>query len=236
MFEEAKEWIDSGVKEKIIGFILIFIIVYNLLWGFVEPFLIGTVLHDYGYFHLFFSLAGSTIVYLYLTGKKRLQRLGFQPDDSDLLNSWTTTTGKPGLNVVMKSGYGKVLHIDGTMDDAVDCEIKYGAEKAKKVLITFIPEKLFTYYIKFRVTTIDKKNSKEVWVAFKTEVLVPNKVNDSEWEYPFNEIIDKEGWANSRIYLLKIFKDTYGLDSWVYLKLLGFRIRGTGFVRNITIW
>ena len=47
MFENVREWLRKGRIEKTIGFIILFLGVYGILWGIVEPIISSDVIEKH---------------------------------------------------------------------------------------------------------------------------------------------------------------------------------------------
>jgi len=123
MFENVKDWLDKGTKEKIIGYLILFVAVYGIVWGLVEPIISSDIVEKnfgadaikYWWKYQFsLSILFTTGLYIWLVPKKVLQRIGAGPTDTKADSNFKSD-GQPPIIVFNDGYYGKVYDIDARL-------------------------------------------------------------------------------------------------------------------------
>lgn len=91
-------------------------------------------------------------------------------------------------------------------------------------------------YLKARVFSRDKSNSREVWLRHKIGTGKPQKVSDKEWNVPvLGDALDN-GWVFLKLNIADEVKETFGLEGWHYGQLIGLRLSGSLLISPITFY
>jgi len=245
MLENAREWLEKGNWEKCIGFLILFIATYGILWGLVEPLISSDIaekffganaLKHWWKYQLCISGLVSFFLFMWLKPDKVLQSFGTEIQDT-YLTSGFTMIGNPEISIINDGYYGDVYQLEGNFSvDAFDWNINAIANESTYVSYIYQPKSKFVIYL--RISVISKKRNKEEfgWIALKTDISLPKgDKGQKEWAYPVKAKNAKFGWLGSHVRISEAVKKTFGNEGWQYNKLLGIRIRGTGKIQKIIL-
>lgn len=93
MFQNVKEYLDTGFKEKIIGFSILFVTTYSILWNLINPLFTSTTLENSSIYsnwwclQIILSFLVSTFIFYQLLPKRHIEKFGFGTDDTDFIFS-----------------------------------------------------------------------------------------------------------------------------------------------------
>jgi len=245
MFENVKDWLDKGAKEKIIGYLILFVAVYGIVWGLVEPIIASDIVErNFGAdavkywwkYQFFLSVLFTTGLYLWLVPKKVLQRIGAGPTDTKADSNFKSD-GQPPIIVFNDGYYGKVYDIDARLQpNYLDYEILPGAHSATQIIYTYVPEQDFRLYLRVRLVSKNKKEEKLGWIALMTSISLPEEAGDKEEvKYPVTGENTKGGWIRTKVNIKEAVKATFGQKNWQYDKLLFVRMRGKAKIQSIIL-
>jgi len=245
MFENVREWLRKGRSEKVIGFLILFIAVYGILWGLVEPLISSEIVEKYfgidavkhwWKYQILLSLVASIVLYIWLYPNKIIQKFGSEILDTNL-NSGFISIGSPNISLVNDGYYGDVFYIKGdAKKDALDWSVMSKADHASSVSYIFQPINRFTLYLRINMLSKNKSKEKLGWLTLRTDISLPlGGKNQEEWAYPVKGRDAKYGWIMVQVNIPKAVEATFGQEGWQYDKLKSIRIRGEGKVYAIEI-
>jgi hypothetical protein len=243
MFDSAKEWMSKGRKERIIGFLIILIAVYSLLWTIVEPLvssrqIFGPDAIDWWWkVQIGLCVLFSIIVFFSLLPKKILESFGFELIDTKLNTAFKAAIGSPKIHVITDGYYGEVLHVDGNYEnDALDCKIQPIAQKASSIKYIYFPITSFIFYIHVNLISKNSSTKSHGWIGFRTNITKPSGAKgQGEYSYPVISQNAKNGWLYSTIEIEKVINETFGHEGYKYCDLIELRVRGEGKLQKIII-
>lgn len=242
MIEITREWLNKGIWEKFIGFAILFIASYGIIWGLVEPLISADIvvrffgnetLKYWWKYQLIISSLISAILFLWLLPTKVLYTFGTESQDTDMLKDYTSE-GTPEISIVDDGYYGDVYSIKGNFDnDSLNWMIN--PDEYAYVSYIYQPSSKFALYLKISVTSNNDTKEKPVWIVLRTDISIPKRHGDGseEWAYPVKGKIGRNGWLVSYVRVSEAAKKTFGTDSRKYKKLIGIRIRGVGKIQKI---
>jgi hypothetical protein len=240
MFEKVSEYLESGLKERVIGFVILFVPVYSIIWNLIEPISVSDIIKDswvlknWWIFQISLSVVISGIIFYSILPKKILERFGLEARDTHLINGARipNETQKP---TITEDGFlGKVVNFDMPFSSHIDWDIKPIAQFAKSVSFICSPDVDFTLYLRIEAISGNGSKTRSIWIAMKQSIHKPEGDN-IEWGHPLKLNHFKNRWYIGKISLNKIVKDTCGKDGWKLRSLQGFRIRGKSLFHSLTL-
>jgi tyrosyl-tRNA synthetase len=132
---------------------------------------------------------------------------------------------------------GSVFNTKGDWsDDALDWLVRESANQAKYFMFTYLSRSKLTFYLRVLVTSRDGKIPKEKWIRFEPSFasndIYDATVDQEEMAY-VNSVSQSNLFDKSLINIETAVKETFGQGSWVYNKVMKFRIRGEGKIKRV---
>lgn len=244
MFDSVKEYLDKGIRQKIVGYVVAIFITYGLIWQIIEPLISSKQLFSsnaldwWWQVQLITTFLFGTIIFCFLLPKKVLQTFGFEVEDTKLNSTWKIHKGMPTWQILNDGYYGDILYIKSNFDtDAIDTNVQASAEKASSVQFYYLPITRFVLYL--HINLMSKTGGgrpQEAWIPLRTDISKPfGDKNSIEIAYPTKSQNAKNGWLVSRVNISEAVSKTFGYSEWNYHNLIGFRIKGEGKVQKIIV-
>jgi hypothetical protein len=236
--ETIKEQIQLGFKGKIIAFFLILIAVYSLVWEITEPLTINWISDNpikWRYLLLSITIIFTILAFIFLFPKKLKENFGFGPTDTNIETSFIST-GNPEVTIELDGFNGKIANLNSNVDnDEMDWHINPSANRAKFVSMIYLPIGKFYFYLRIKLVSKEKTEEKFGWIRFEPTLSIPDQYYDNvnEMAYPINAI-NYNNFFKANIDIQKAVKDTFGQGGWNYGKVVSFRIRGNGKLKEIS--
>lgn len=244
MFDNVREWLRKGRFEKVIGFGVLFLAVYGIIWGIVEPLISADFVEKYfpnalkHWWKLQLILSGffSIMIYIWLYPKKIIQSFGTEINDTRL-DAGSIIKGNPSVEVNNDGYYGDIFFIRGdAKTDAIDWQVSAMADNDSSVSYIYQPINKFILYLSISLISKNRKKEKNGWLALRTDISLPlGAKGQEEWAYPVKGRDAKNGWLVSHINISKAVSGTFGHEGWQFNKLKGIRIRGEGKIQKISL-
>lgn len=241
MFEEVKEWLGKGTKEKIIGYFILFLAIYGIIWTLVEPIIISDIVEKYfgtdsqkswWILQLLFSFLITTFIFCKLLPGKILQTYGTELNNTRL-NEFQNKVGNSFIKTEIDGYYGEVYVIEAPDSGYFDWLTIAAANHTKIVSYIYRPNVNFTLYINVKVVSQNETKERDMWIALRTDITIPRKFNDEEWDYPIKARNTKNGWLHTDVYISDAIEKTFAKEGYKFTKINGIRIRGNGKVSKI---
>lgn len=243
MFEIVKEYLDKGIRQKIVGYLITLLIAYSLIWGIFEPLISSKQLFGenaicwWWQVQLLLTLIIGSIIFYFLLPKKALETFGFEVQDTKLNSAWQIFQGMPSFEIVNDGYYGDVLLFKGKFSyDALDSKVQPIAQKSHSIYYIYFPINRFVLYL--HVNLVSKNDSKQhhAWIPLRTDISKPTGDKSGfEIGYPVKSQTAKNGWLSIKVNIPNAVNATFGHSKWKYSNLMGLRIRGEGKIQKIVI-
>lgn len=238
MFDKIIEKINFSVKEQIIAFFILWFGIYGAIWTILEPLTLSIITEKVFLWRMLFILGTlllSGIIYFSFLFRKKLERLGLEAGDTNLLTT-VSRTGTPSLVEENDGFHGKLLTVTADFHrQSLDWNIKASAHKANFITITYKPVSDLMFYARVIVLSKNKKSSTQKWLRFETNRSLPQSINDDEEMGVPITASDDNGLLHVTINLSKTVSSAFGRHGWVYDKILIIRARGSGKIKNIIL-
>jgi hypothetical protein len=160
--------------------------------------------------------------------------------DLDAIGSYTVPNGKLLINHALRISQGsprwdylddacyeKVFHIEGTVENAIDCAIDVNGQVIKEIEYTFVDFKELIIYALVKIKQ-GPLSPLDFWLALKTTITEPTKISVLEWEVPVKADSDLGEWRRVVVSLPEAFRKTEKAREFSYINLEKIRFRGAG--------
>jgi len=238
MFENVRERINQGLWQRILAFFILWFAIYGAIWTIFEPMNFAIVTNKrciWRMFFILFTLFINTCIYFVFLFRKKLEVIGFDAGDTNLLNT-LYVNGTAVFNQQNEGFHGRILDVKADYDgNDLNWNINASAHKANHLSITYKAEPNLIFYARVNVLSRNKKSTAKKWLRFEANMSLPQSLEDHE-EMGVPVIAkDNNGFLRVNINLPKIIQDAYGAHGWRYDKILIIRAKGSGKIKNIVL-
>lgn len=234
--DEIKDWLAGSILAKLVGFVILFYTVNTIIWGLVEPLSMGYKFPNYyPIYHYSFASVLTFIGMYFLLKKKTIKTFNFQSLNTNDSDSWVTKQGTP-IREVDKEGFlGKYISFNGGFHDQSQLKLDGVASTGDTLSLVYNPKEDFVFYVEITMSNKKGGQSQNGWFALFYNLRAPNYVSDLEWSYPIKYKVIENTWLSAKVNLTQATKKTFGKKGWQYDHIVGIKIRGTGFLHEISI-
>ena len=240
MIEKIKEQIHLGFKGRVIAFILLLFIVYGTIWTLMEPLTIEWITKNPIIWRIILigtALLITLIAFIFFLPKKILEKFGTNAGDTNLEQSFIST-GTPSIKIEIDGFHGKVFVLNNEVSkDEMDWHVKPSANNASYFSFVYLPVSKIYFYMRLILTSKTKDEQKYVWIRLEPTWMIPESYKGpahDEMAYP-TTAINQNTFHKTTVDIKKAVDETFGHGGWQYGKILMFRIRGAGKVKEVTL-
>jgi len=119
---------------------------------------------------------------------------------------------------------------------AMDFTIEQVQSLANVVEYYVKPTRSGTFYLNVRVSSLDKTQTKFVWLRHVIGTGAPRRLNDKEWSLEVQGEVLEDGWTSVKLSVSDEVDQTFGKEGFVYEALSRIRIRGSLCISPISLY
>jgi hypothetical protein len=168
-----------------------------------------------------------------------LERFGFRPGDTPLLNAFQriSINANLSLSVDVDGYYGRVMQCSDNEQADIKCVIKPEGQQALSLCYIYSLPKNILFFVRLNLQSENNDAIKEVEILVPPEdplypspALGPVNIVHSALHAP-----EKGDWASISINLPEMVHDLFGHQGWHYFNIVGLRLKGSGKIACITL-